>query len=223
MFLRKLGKRGVAMTEYAILLAFVAAIGGSFASDNGLAASVTDAIGKAKDAINLVMSDKRNLLDNWVVSNNSWADGNLFKPNTDHSQDRLHTEPFAIEPNTDYEIKVDLNKISLGERASLQLGFMTADDAGHCKSNSDGIDSVGIDSVGIDSGWINPTQTVDKLASNGYICNYDSATNTATISFTSKDNNTKFAMNFKSNEKANAITGEGVADQLKDAITMTKK
>ena len=31
MFLRKLGKRGVAMTEYAILLAFVAAIGGSFA------------------------------------------------------------------------------------------------------------------------------------------------------------------------------------------------
>ena len=27
MFLRKLGKRGVAMTEYAILLAFVAAIG----------------------------------------------------------------------------------------------------------------------------------------------------------------------------------------------------
>ena len=41
MFLRKLGKRGVAMTEYAILLAFVAAIGGSFASDNGLAESIS--------------------------------------------------------------------------------------------------------------------------------------------------------------------------------------
>ena len=66
MFLRKLGKRGVAMTEYAILLAFVAAIGGSFASDNGLAASVTDAIGKAKDAINLVMSDKKNLLNKGI-------------------------------------------------------------------------------------------------------------------------------------------------------------
>ncbi|MGM9582654.1 MAG: hypothetical protein ACI3WU_02895, partial [Phascolarctobacterium sp.] len=115
MFLRKLGKRGVAMTEYAILLAFVAAIGGSFTSDNGLAGAITDAIGKAKDAINLVMGDKRNLLENWEVSNNSWDKSNLFKVNNDHSQDRLHTNIFTIEPNTDYEIKVDLNKINLGE------------------------------------------------------------------------------------------------------------
>ena len=213
MFLRKLGKRGVAMTEYAILLAFVAAIGGSFASDNGLAESISGAIGKAKDAINLVMSDKRNLLDNWVVSNNSWEKGNLFKPNTSHSEDRLHTDPFAIEPNTAYEIKVDLNKISLGERASLQLGFMTADDAGNCQKGS----------VGIDSDWIDLSKSSDHLLDKGYICTYDSATNTATISFTSKDNNTKLAMNFKSVGNTNAITGEGVADQLKDAITMNKK
>ena len=213
MFLRKLGKRGVAMTEYAILLAFVAAIGGSFASDNGLAASVTDAIGKAKDAINLVMSDKRNLLDDWVVGTNSWHKGNLFEPNTDHSQDRLHTDPFAIEPNTDYEIKVDLNKISLREGASLKLGFMTADVAGNCQKYS----------VGIDSDWIDLSKSSDHLSDKGYICTYDSATNTATISFTSKDNNTKLAMNFQSVGNANAITGEGVADQLKDAITMNKK
>ena len=44
MFLRKLGKRGVAMTEYAILLAFVAAIGGSFASDNAFCAIYISAI-----------------------------------------------------------------------------------------------------------------------------------------------------------------------------------
>ena len=211
MFLRKLGKRGVAMTEYAILLAFVAAIGGSFASDNGLAASVTDAIGKAKDAINLVMSDKKNLLNNWVVGENSWDYGNLYKTNT--VLNRLHTDPFAIEPNTDYEIKVDLNKISLGERASLQLGFMTADDEGKCTTNS----------VGIDSGWIDLSKSSDQLSKKGYICTYDSTTNTATISFTSKDNNTKLAMNFKSVGNEKAINGEGVADQLKDAITMNKK
>ena len=215
MFLRKLGKRGVAMTEYAILLAFVAAIGGSFASDNGLAASVTDAIGKAKDAINLVMSDKKNLLNNWVVGENSWDYGNLYKTNT--VLNRLHTDPFAIEPNTDYEIKVDLNKISLGERASLQLGFMTADDEGKCTTNS----------VGIDSGWIDLSKSSDHLSDKGYICTYDSATNTATISFTSKDNNTKLAMNFKAvekgNDNSNAIAVKGVADQLKDAITMNKK
>ena len=211
MFLRKLGKRGVAMTEYAILLAFVAAIGGSFASDNGLAASVTDAIGKAKDAINLVMSDKKNLLNNWVVGTNSWHEGNLYGTNT--VPNRLHTDPFAIEPNTEYEIKVDLNKISLGERASLQLGFMTADDEGKCTTNS----------VGIDSGWIDLSKSSNQLSNKGYICTYDSATNTATISFTSKDNNTKLAMNFRSVGNENAIIGEGVADQLKDAITMNKK
>lgn len=215
MFLRKLGKRGVAMTEYAILLAFVAAIGGSFASDNGLAASVTDAIGKAKDAINLVMSDKKNLLNNWVVGENSWDYGNLYKTNT--VLNRLHTDPFAIEPNTDYEIKVDLNKISLVGGASLQLGFMTADNEGKCTTNS----------VGIDSGWIDLSKSSDHLSDKGYICTYDSATNTATISFTSKDNNTKLAMNFKAVEKGNdnssAIAVKGVADQLKDAITMNKK
>lgn len=215
MFLRKLGKRGVAMTEYAILLAFVAAIGGSFASDNGLAASVTDAIGKAKDAINLVMSDKKNLLNNWVVGENSWDYGNLYKTNT--VLNRLHTDPFAIEPNTDYEIKVDLNKISLREGASLKLGFMTADDAGNCKE----------DSVGIDSDWIDLSKSSNHLSDKGYICTYDSATNTATISFTSKDNNTKLAMNFKAvekgNDNSNAIAVKGVADQLKDAITMNKK
>ena len=57
MFLRKLGKRGVAMTEYAVLLAFVAAIGGSFASDNGLSGSINDAIAKAESAINLVLGN----------------------------------------------------------------------------------------------------------------------------------------------------------------------
>ena len=159
MFLRKLGKRGVAMTEYAILLAFVAAIGGSFASDNGFAESISGAIGKAKDAINLVMSDKKNLLNNWVVGENSWDYGNLYKTNT--VLNRLHTDPFAIEPNTDYEIKVDLNKISLGQGNNFELGFMTADDAGNCSNGS----------VGIDSGWITPTQTVEKPSSNGYICN----------------------------------------------------
>ena len=58
MFLRKLGKRGVAMTEYAVLLAFVAAIGGSFASDNGLGQSIINAITGAKNAITDAGSNK---------------------------------------------------------------------------------------------------------------------------------------------------------------------
>ena len=41
-----LKQTGVAMTEYAILLAFVAAIGASFTSDSGLASSISGAVNK---------------------------------------------------------------------------------------------------------------------------------------------------------------------------------
>ena len=46
-----LSERGVAMTEYAILLAFVAAVAVAFASDNSLKTSITSAVGKAQNAI----------------------------------------------------------------------------------------------------------------------------------------------------------------------------
>lgn len=49
----KFGERGVAMTEYAILLAFVAAVGVAFVagSEGGLVDSIKGAIDKAKTAI----------------------------------------------------------------------------------------------------------------------------------------------------------------------------
>ena len=46
-----LSERGVAMTEYAILLAFVAAVAVPFTSTNGLETAITGAIGSAKSAI----------------------------------------------------------------------------------------------------------------------------------------------------------------------------
>ena len=47
----KFGERGVAMTEYAILLAFVAAVAAAFISDQGLKDSIKGSVGSAKDAI----------------------------------------------------------------------------------------------------------------------------------------------------------------------------
>ena len=69
MFLKKLGKRGVAMTEYAVLLAFVAAVAGSFTSDNGLASSITAAIGKAENAINMAerLLRIRYMIQKWLM------------------------------------------------------------------------------------------------------------------------------------------------------------
>lgn len=47
----KFGERGVAMTEYAILLAFVAAVAVAFTSTNGLEGAITGSINSAKNAI----------------------------------------------------------------------------------------------------------------------------------------------------------------------------
>lgn len=47
----KFGERGVAMTEYAILLAFVAAVAVAFTSTNGLEDAISGAVSSAKTAI----------------------------------------------------------------------------------------------------------------------------------------------------------------------------
>ena len=47
----KFGERGVAMTEYAILLAFVAAVAVAFTSTNGLEGAIPGSINSAKNAI----------------------------------------------------------------------------------------------------------------------------------------------------------------------------
>lgn len=47
----KFGERGVAMTEYAILLAFVAAVAVAFTSTGGLSGAISGSVDSAKDAI----------------------------------------------------------------------------------------------------------------------------------------------------------------------------
>ena len=48
----KFGERGVAMTEYAILLAFVAAVAVAFTSTGGLSGAISGSVNSAVDAIN---------------------------------------------------------------------------------------------------------------------------------------------------------------------------
>ena len=47
----KFGERGVAMTEYAILLAFVAAVAVAFTSTGGLSGAISGSVNSAVDAI----------------------------------------------------------------------------------------------------------------------------------------------------------------------------
>ena len=50
----KFGERGVAMTEYAILLAFVAAVGVAFINSGDLSKAITGAISSAANTVNKV-------------------------------------------------------------------------------------------------------------------------------------------------------------------------
>lgn len=50
----KFGERGVAMTEYAILLAFVAAVGVAFINSGDLSKAITGAISSAASTVNKV-------------------------------------------------------------------------------------------------------------------------------------------------------------------------
>ena len=50
----KFGERGVAMTEYAILLAFVAAVGVAFINSGNLSKAITGAISSAANTVNSV-------------------------------------------------------------------------------------------------------------------------------------------------------------------------
>ena len=50
----KFGERGVAMTEYAILLAFVAAVAVAFTSTDGLKGAITGAVNSASSQIKAI-------------------------------------------------------------------------------------------------------------------------------------------------------------------------
>ena len=214
---KKILKRGVAMTEYAILLAFIAAVAASFTGSNGLQQSIGGAIDKAVAAITGVGQDTpKNLLANIELGPSTWHNGIVNNsPKADDQKSFLHSDIIAIEPNTTYELKVDMSKLTLPYNQKFQLGFFTTNESGLFKEN-------GV-YTGIDSYWINLNKSSDR-PDKGYSTVYDAATNTATVTFTSKEGNTKFAMNFRdTGNNTNFSSIPGIEDNIKQAITLTKK
>lgn len=208
---KKILKRGVAMTEYAILLAFIAAVAASFAGSNGLQQSIGGAIDKAVAAITGVSQGSNgNLLANMGLDPSTWHEG-IVNNSTNAYDDKkfLHSDIIAIEPNTTYELKVDMSKLALENNKKFWLGFFSTDETGLAKN------------TGIDSGRINPTiDTTDAK----YTTVYDKETQMATITFTSKEGNTKFAMNFGDLDNSTQFADNpDIENRIKQAITLTKK
>lgn len=111
---KKMLKRGVAMTEYAILLAFIAAVAASFAGSNGLQQSIGGAIDKAVAAITGVgQGSNGNLLANIGLGPSTWHEGIVNNSPKESDKKVLHSDIIAIEPNTTYELKVDMSKLTL--------------------------------------------------------------------------------------------------------------
>ena len=121
----------------------------------------------------------------------------------------MHSDIIAIEPNTTYELKVDMSKLALENNKKFWLGFFSTDASGLAKNN------------GIDSGCINPK--IDTT-NEKYTTVYDKETQMATITFTSKEGNTKFAMNFGDTNNSQGFTSNpDIENRIKQAITLTKK
>lgn len=208
---KKILKRGVAMTEYAILLAFIAAVAASFAGSNGLQQSIGGAIDKAVAAITGVSQGSNgNLLANMGLGPSTWHQG-IVNNSTNAGDDKkfLHSDIIAIEPNTTYELKVDMSKLALENGKKFWLGFFSTDESGLAKNN------------GIDSDRIDPT---NNNTNEKYTTVYDKKTQMSTITFTSKEGNTKFAMNFGDYSYSQEFTSNpDIENRIKQAITLTKK
>lgn len=58
-YFKKMNKLGAAMVEYAVLLAFVAAVGSGFTSDSGLGSSISGVVSKAAEVIGLASGEKQ--------------------------------------------------------------------------------------------------------------------------------------------------------------------
>ena len=199
------------MTEYAILLAFIAAVAASFAGSNGLQQSIGGAIDKAVAAITGVSQGSNgNLLANMGLGPSTWHQG-IVNNSTNAGDDKkfLHSDIIAIEPNTTYELKVDMSKLTLENDKKFWLGFFSTDESGRAGN------------TGIDSGRIDPTSNKTDTR---YTSVYDKETQMATITFTSKEGNTKFAMNFGDYDySTNFTSNPDIKNRIKQAITLTKK
>ena len=210
MFIKSLSKRlnqlGAEMVEYAIVLACIAAVGVAFYSTDGNLAQILGSTFNKVVAVVDGSSTNRNLLGNLNLAKGS--SNNLTSNRTfDHTGTRMHSDIFNIEPNSQYEIQVDLSKLTkVPEGDSLMVGFFVTDEDGKTNMNN--------------SGWIN-TLTSDKK-NDQYVSTIDG--NIAKITFDTGANSKLFGMNFRTEKQNDSITtNESFWQEINSAVSLYKK
>ena len=213
MFIKSLSKRlnqlGAEMVEYAIVLACIAAVGVAFYSTDGNLAQILGSTFNKVVAVVDGSSTNRNLLGDLNLakgsSNDLTSDRTFVNPGT-----RMHSDIFNIEPNSQYEIQVDLSKLTkVPEGDSLMVGFFVTDEDGKTNMNN--------------SGWINTLTSGKRNDQIGqYVSTIDG--NIAKITFDTGANSKLFGMNFRTDKQSDSITtNESFWQEINSAVSLYKK
>ena len=213
MFIKSLSKRlnqlGAEMVEYAIVLACIAAVGVAFYSTDGNLAQILGSTFNKVVAVVDGSSTNRNLLGDLNLAKGS--SNNLTSDRTfDHTGTRMHSDIFNIEPNSQYEIQVDLSKLTkVPEGDSLMVGFFVTDEDGKTNMNN--------------SGWINTLTSGKRNDQIGqYVSTIDG--NIAKITFDTGANSKLFGMNFRTDKQSDSITtNESFWQEINSAVSLYKK
>lgn len=213
MFIKSLSKRlnqlGAEMVEYAIVLACIAAVGVAFYSTDGNLAQILGSTFNKVVAVVDGSSTNRNLLGDLNLakgsSNDLTSDRICVNKGT-----RMHSDIFNIEPNSQYEIQVDLSKLTkVPEGDSLMVGFFVTDEDGKTNMNN--------------SGWINTLTSGKRNDQIGqYVSTIDG--NIAKITFDTGANSKLFGMNFRTDKQSGSITtDESFWQEINSAVSLYKK
>ena len=213
MFIKSLSKRlnqlGAEMVEYAIVLACIAAVGVAFYSTDGNLAQILGSTFNKVVAVVDGSSTNRNLLGDLNLakgsSNDLTSDRICVNKGT-----RMHSDIFNIEPNSQYEIQVDLSKLTkVPEGDSLMVGFFVTDEDGKTNMNN--------------SGWINTLTSGKRNDQIGqYVSTIDG--NIAKITFDTGANSKLFGMNFRTDNQSGSITtNESFWQEINSAVSLYKK
>ena len=105
MFLRRLGKRGTAIVEYAIILVFAAAVGSSFTSDNGMTGSIKSIIGNVNQMLGVAAGKEESKV---AISENAkqWSSllndlyGDLMDLNPNKDKNLMRIKIYETDTNT---------------------------------------------------------------------------------------------------------------------------
>ena len=213
MFIKSLSKRlnqlGAEMVEYAIVLACIAAVGVAFYSTDGNLAQILGSTFNKVVAVVDGSSTNRNLLGDLNLAKGS--SNNLTSNRTfDNTGTRMHSDIFNIEPNSQYEIQVDLSKLTkVPEGESLMVGFFVTDEDGKTNMNN--------------SGWINTLTSGKRNDQIGqYVSTIDG--NIAKITFDTGANSKLFGMNFRTDKQSDSITtNESFWQEINSAVSLYKK